>query len=84
MTLIHSNSCSRTNMVKWSPSAYDDFKTNFDGALFKDTNEISIGVEVRNCDGEVMAALSRKSPLLVSMVLLEMLATRSAIQFILE
>ena len=39
---------------------------------------------MRNCNGEVMATLSKKIPMLAYMVLLEMLAARRAIQFILE
>ena len=39
---------------------------------------------MRNCNGEVMVALSEKIPMPASIVLLEMLAARRAIQFFLE
>ena len=46
--------------------------------------QTGIGAVVRNCTGEVMATLSEKIPMPASMVLLEMLAARRAIQFVLE
>ena len=46
--------------------------------------QTGIGAVVRNCNGEVMATLSEKIPMPASMVLLEMLAARRAIQFVLE
>nr|XP_023913451.1 uncharacterized protein LOC112025029 [Quercus suber] len=41
----------------------DSYETNYDGAVFEDTNEAGIGVVVRNAKGEVIATLSEKIPL---------------------
>lgn len=42
------------------PSPSDSLKTNFDGAIFQESNEAGTGVVIRNFMGEVMAALSEK------------------------
>lgn len=49
-------------------SAFDEFKTNFDGVVFEETNESGISVV------EIMAALSEKIPLPFFIVVLETLA----------
>jgi len=58
------------------------YKTNYDGVVFEDSKEAGIGVIVRNDRGEVLAALSEKIPYPGSMVLVEVLAARRAVQFI--
>ena len=40
--------------------ASDSCKTNFDGAIFEDSDEASIKVVIQNCHDNVMAALSEK------------------------
>lgn len=60
------------------------YKTNYDGAVFRDSEEAGIGVVVRNAKGEVLAALSEKIPYPGSVVLVEVLAVRRAAQFIVE
>ncbi|KAK9993191.1 hypothetical protein SO802_022894 [Lithocarpus litseifolius] len=77
-------SCPRVTRVKCSPPVPNGFKTNFDGAMFHDTDEVDIGVVVRNCKGEVLAAFSKKIPMPASVLVLEMLAARRAVQFVLE
>ena len=69
---------------KWKPSDKDEFKTNYDGAVFQETNEAGIGVVIRNDDGEVLGPLSKKIALPGSVVMVEMLAARKAVQFALE
>ncbi|KAK9987412.1 hypothetical protein SO802_032363 [Lithocarpus litseifolius] len=70
--------------IKWKPLVADCFKTNFDGAVFADTGEASIGVVVRNSKGEVMASLLEKIPNPSSTVLLELLAARRVALFMSE
>ena len=36
--------CPTRRNKKWKPLAADDLKTNFDGAMFADSNEAGIGV----------------------------------------
>ena len=48
---------------KWSPPPSDSFKTNFDGAVFENSNEAGIGGVIRKSNGEIIAALSEKIPL---------------------
>lgn len=48
---------SRPPKVKWKPADGNCFKTNFDGAIFEESDEVSIGVMVQNSSGEVMASL---------------------------
>ena len=61
---------------KWSPPPLDSFKTNFDGTVFESSNEVKIGVMIRNSNSEIIAALSEKIPLPPSVVILESLAGR--------
>ena len=48
----------RPRDVKWKPSTEAMmWKTNFDGAMFLESDQAGIGVVVRNQAGQVMAAL---------------------------
>lgn len=58
-----------------------NYKANFNAAVFKATNSASIGVIIRGCDGEVIGALSLPIPLSQSVDELEALACRRAVQF---
>ena len=60
------------------------YKTNFDGAMFNELSEAGIGVVIRNCKREIMAALSEKIQKPQSVVALEMLAARRAVLFACE
>ena len=60
------------------------YKPNYDEAVFEGLEEAGIGVIVRNDRGEVLAALSEKIPYLGSVVLVEVLAVRKGVQFIME
>ena len=66
---------------KWNPPPLNSYKTNFDGAMFNESNEAGIGVVIRNCKGEIMVALSEKIQKPQSVVALEMLAARRAVLF---
>ena len=59
-------------------------KTNFDGAMFVESDQAGIGVVVRNNRGQVMAALAEKIPKPTSTIILEVPVARRAVQFIHE
>ena len=52
--------------------------------MFEDSDEVGIGVVVRNANREVIAALSEKIPYPVSVDLVEVLAARRVVRFIVE
>ena len=70
--------------IKWITPSPSELKVNFDGATFTKSDEARIGVIIRNKSGEVMAVLSEKIAQPRSMEILEILATRKAIQFTVE
>ena len=75
----------RQRDVKWKPpTAAMMWKTNFDTAMFSESDQAGIGVVVRNHAGQVMAVLSKKTQKPASAEILEALAARRAVQFILE
>ena len=81
----HRVSVPRQGDVNWHPpTAAMMWKTNFNGAMFSETDQADIGVVVRNHAGQVMAALSEKIKKPASADILEALAARRAVQFILE
>ncbi|XP_050258923.1 uncharacterized protein LOC126703913 [Quercus robur] len=70
--------------TKWSPPLGEEYKTNYDGAVFEDSGEAGIGVVVRNATSEVLATLSEKIPYPGSVDLVEILAARRVVRFIVE
>ena len=59
-------------------------KTNYDGAMFSESDEAGIGVIIQNSDGEVMVTLSKKIQKPSYVEVLELLAVRQAMSFTLE
>ena len=57
---------------------------NFDGASFTEDGTARIGVVIRNGAGLVMASLSQQIPLPASVIEVEALAARRAMEFSLE
>ena len=57
---------------------------NYDEAIFEETKEVGIGVIVRNENGEVLVALSKRISLLSLVDVLEALIARMTVQFIVE
>ena len=43
---------------KWFPPAITEFKANFDGAWFNESEEAGIGMVVRDSSSQVLAALA--------------------------
>ena len=65
----------------WKPPTAENFKTYFDGAIFENEGEASIGVVIRNSYGEVMASLFEKIPIPSLLTVQEMLAVGRAVLF---
>ena len=61
---------------KWSAPALPRYKANFDGALFKSTNSVGLGVVIRDTNDAVIGALSARVPLPQSVAMVEALACR--------
>ena len=59
----------------------NQFKTNFDGAVFAKIGEVGIGVVVRDNPGKVKVAMSEKIYAPSSVVVLEAMAARRAAAF---
>ena len=72
---------SSTNQVTWIPPPTYSLKINFDGALFRDINKVSLGVVIRNENGQVLASLSKQIQLPFSSDLVEAIAVAQAITF---
>ena len=74
----------RTQAATWTPPQDNWYKINFDGATFADDNSAGLGVVIRNKDGRVMASLSQKIPLPMSVIEVEVLAARRALELAVE
>ena len=70
--------------VKWTAPGAHNYKLNFDGATFAEDGIAGIGVVIRNEAGLVMASLSQRIPLPASVIEVEALAARRAMEFALE
>lgn len=68
----------------WRPPNQGCFKINFDGTLFSKENRARIGVVVHNKEGLVLASLSQQIPLPATVLEVETLATRRALEFAIE
>ena len=68
----------------WPPPNHDNYKVNFDAAIFNSSNSAGIGVMVHDCAGEAIRALSMSIPLPQSVANMEALAYRRAMQFVAE
>ena len=44
-------------VIKWQPPAEGRYKENYDGAIFRSTNEAGLGVIVRDARGAVMGSI---------------------------
>ena len=67
--------------VGWSRPPVGVFKVNFDTALFENIGSASIGVAIRDSDGEIIAALSQRILLPFSVEMAEAMAARRALLF---
>ena len=65
----------------WQPPPPEEFKLNFDAAVFLDSGRIGYGAIIRNEKGEVMAAMTASGPMVRTSDEPELLACRKAIEF---
>lgn len=68
----------------WTAPVANGFKINFDSAVFADKDSAGIGVVIRNDAGLIMASLTQQIPLPTSVIEVEVLAARRALEFSLE
>ena len=74
---------SRTGKL-WSPPTSNGYKDNFDRANIEKENKVGLGVVIRNHERLVMASLSQLVPLPPSVIEVEALAARRAMELALE
>nr|POE54058.1 putative ribonuclease h protein [Quercus suber] len=70
--------------VMWTAPGAHSYKLNFDGATFAEDGTAGIGVVIRNEAGLIMASLFQQIPLPTSVIEVEALAARRAMEFALE
>ena len=66
---------------RWIPPIPDQFKINFDGAVFSDLDAAGLGVVVRDSRGRVLGAVAERIPIPNSPAIVEALACRRAMIF---
>lgn len=71
----------RNILVRWSPPQENVYKANFDVALFDNMGYAGLGVVIRDCNGHIIAALSKKIKLPYSVETAEALAAHRAVTF---
>ncbi|XP_050290308.1 uncharacterized protein LOC126728547 [Quercus robur] len=76
--------CRKIQTRKWSPPGSGMMKTNFDGALFGESDQAGLGVVIRNSEGQVMATLLEKIQKPHSVQSVELLTARRAVTFCIE
>ena len=74
----------RLATTHWTAHNANGFKINFDGAIFADSDCAGISVVIRNDAGLIMASLTQQIPLPTSVIEVEALAARRALEFALE
>ena len=69
---------------RWLPPTAGSVKMNYDGAMFRESDNAGIGVVIRDSEGQVLATLSKQLVKPPSMEILELLAARQAVKFTAE
>jgi len=70
--------------VRWFRPPDGFYKVNFDAALFENLGCAGIGMAVWDSDGAIIAALSQRIPLPLSVEMAEAMAVRRAVLFVQE
>nr|POF22821.1 hypothetical protein CFP56_09795 [Quercus suber] len=71
-------------VAAWQAPVQDAYKVNFDGAIFAEQGLAGLGVVIRNDHGLIMASLTQQIPLPGSVIEVEVLAARKALELTLE
>ncbi|GKU89382.1 hypothetical protein SLEP1_g3524 [Rubroshorea leprosula] len=74
----------RRGEIKWEPPDESHFKVNVDGALFQNSKEFGVGAVVRDCNGEVIAAMSCRRQGTLRVEAVEAYGLRGALQWAYE
>ena len=67
---------------RWLPPTTGSVKINNDGAMFGESDKVGLGVVIRTCDGQVVAALSEQIVKPPIVEILELLVARWAVFFL--
>ena len=76
--------CCRSILRRWLPPTTGFVKTNYDDAMFRESDNAGIGVVIRDSEGQVLAALSEQLVKTPSVEILELLVARRAVKFTAE
>ena len=71
-------------ITAWQAPVQHAYKVNFDGAMFADEGLAGLGVVIRNDYGLIMASLTQQIPLPNSVIEVEVLAARKALERTIE
>ena len=74
----------RTSPPRWHPPNAGSVKTNYDGAMFGESNMAGIGMVIRNCEGQVLAAFFEKIAKPPTMEILELLTAQCTVSYTAE
>ena len=77
----HRDATAISRFSRWIPPIPDQFKINFDGAVFSDLDAAGLGVVVRDSSGRVLGAVAECIPIPMSPAIVEALACRRAMLF---
>lgn len=67
--------------ASWSPPHAPTLQINYDGAIFRETNEVGLRVVVRDSEGRVIASLAERVPLPKTVADVEAAAAQRALLF---
>ena len=79
--LVFTPSNENSSSCLWRTPLAEEFKLNFDAAIFADQHCSGFGAIIRNFAGEVMAGMSVKGPDVKNSEEAEVLACRRAVEF---
>ena len=71
-------------VTTWQAPVQHAYKVNFDGAIFAEEGLAGLGVVIRNDHGLIMASLTQQIPLPGSVIEVEVLAARKALELTIE
>ena len=74
------NAAVAARVGSWTTPNLSWYKINFDGAIFEKEDKARLGVVIRNSEGLVMASLSQLVPLPYSVIEVESLVARRALE----